>query len=101
MIGAICTRDPLATLQTMTVDIDMEEGPVRNVALYFVDWDDAGRRLAVEVFDQETRELLAPVHVVRDYAQGCYLVYPCDGPVRFRINHVRGPNATLSAVFFN
>jgi hypothetical protein len=100
-IGAICTRDPLPTLQTMTVDINMKEAGSHQVALYFVDWDEQDRRLAVELFDQDTKELLAPVHVVRDFSRGKYLVYECKGPVRFRINHVRGPNATLSALFFD
>ncbi len=99
--GAIYTQDPLATLQTMTVDIQLLQGVQHQIALYFVDWDDAGRRLAVEMFDLENKRLIAPVQVVSDYADGKYLVFQFDGPVRFRINHVRGPNATLSGIFFD
>ncbi|MCP4313094.1 MAG: hypothetical protein GY790_17685 [Bacteroidetes bacterium] len=99
--GAIYTQDPLATLQTMTVDIRMDEGKSHQIALYFLDWDEAGRRVAVEMFDLNSKRLLAPVQVVRDFAGGKYLIYSYDGPVRFRINHVRGPNATLSGIFFD
>jgi hypothetical protein len=85
----------------MTVDMHMDSGEPRQIALYFVDWDDAGRRLAVEMFDLETKRLVAPVQVVRDYTSGKYLIFNYDVPVRFRINHVRGPNATLSGIFFD
>jgi hypothetical protein len=99
--GAIHTQDPLATLQTMTVDIQMDEGKSHQIALYFLDWEEAGRRVAVEMFDLDSKRLLAPVQVVSDFANGKYLIYSYDAPVRFRINHVRGPNATLSGIFFD
>jgi hypothetical protein len=99
-IGAIYTQDPRPTKQTMTVDIETMPGKEYKVALYFVDWDGAGRRLAVEMFDLETKELVVPVQIVRDFYNGKYLVYKYNKPVRFRINHVRGPNATLSGIFF-
>ncbi|RLD71538.1 MAG: hypothetical protein DRI98_04925 [Bacteroidetes bacterium] len=100
-VGAIYTQDPLATLQTMTVDIHMKAGTEHQIALYFVDWDDAGRRLAVEMFDLESRRIIAPVQVVNDYSGGKFLVFKYNAPVRFRINHIRGPNATLSGIFFD
>lgn len=99
--GAIYTQDPMATFQTMTVDIRMDRGNSHQIALYFVDWERAGRRLAVEMFDLETKRLLAPVQVLSDFADGKYLIYTYNASVRFRINHVRGPNATLSGIFFD
>jgi len=99
--GAIYTQDPLATLQTMTVDIQMDHQESHQIALYFVDWESTGRRVAVEMFDLDSKRLLAPVRVVSDFAGGKYLIYSYDAPVRFRINHVRGPNATLSGIFFD
>jgi hypothetical protein len=39
--------------------------------------------------------------MVRDFSGGKYLVYRYDKPVRFRINQVRGDNATLSGIFFD
>jgi len=70
------------------------------VALYFVDWDMGGREVAVEVFDGETLDMIAPVKVVSDYEDGKYLIYEYDKSIRFRIDHVRGSNATLSGIFF-
>jgi alpha-L-rhamnosidase len=100
-IGAIYTQDPWPTLQTMTVDLATEPGRRYQVALYFLDWDDAGRRSAVEMFDLETKELIAPVQIVGNFSKGKYLIYTCNRPVRFRINQVRGPNAALSGIFFD
>lgn len=100
-LGAIYTQDPLPTLQTMTVDIETTPGKEFQTALYFLDWDDTGRRSAVEMFDLETKELIAPVQIVRDFSDGKYLIYTYNNPVRFRINQVRGPNATLSGIFFD
>jgi hypothetical protein len=100
-VGAIYTQDPRATFQTMTVDIDMEESEQHQITLYFVDWDQAGRRVAVEMFDLESKRLLAPVQVIEDYSKGKYLIFKYNAPVRFRINHIRGPNATLSGIFFD
>lgn len=99
--GAIQTQDPLATLQTMTVDIELKGEDEHEFSLYFVDWDDSGRRTAVEMFDLETRRLITPIRIVRDYTGGKYLTYRYNRPVRFRINHVRGPNAVLNGIFFD
>jgi hypothetical protein len=76
---------------------------IRNyqVALYFVDWDNRDRRLAVEMFDANTLNLIAPVKVVTNFYGGCYLVYSYDQSAKFRIDQVRGDNAVLSGIFFD
>jgi alpha-L-rhamnosidase len=100
-IGAILTRDPEPTKQTMTIDIEFNKENDQEITLYFVDWDKKNRRTAVEMFDLETRQMVSPVKIVRQYQQGNYLTYRYNRSVRFRINHIRGPNAVLSAIFFD
>ena len=100
-LGQLNTGDPAACQQTMSIDVQCSQAVPQQVALYCVDWEDLGRRQAIEVFDLETLSRLAPVHLLRDFTEGCYLVYRCDRPVRFRINQVRGRNAVLSALFFD
>ena len=100
-VGCVHTQDPQGGLQTMTVDIDLTNSKPCQIALYFVDWDKKSRRMAVEAFDRETRERVAPVKMVRDFSGGKYLIYRYYKSVRFRINQVRGDNATLSGIFFN
>ncbi len=100
-IGAILTRDPEPTKQTMTIDVEVNPETDQEITLYFVDWDKQDRRTAVEVFDLETRQIISPVQVVRHYEKGSYLTYRYNRSVRFRINHIRGPNAAVSAIFFD
>src|ERR1022692_408760 len=71
------------------------------VALYFVDWDNKGRRLAVEMFDANTLDLIAPERVTTNFYGGKYLVYTYNKSVRFRFDQVRGDNAVLSGIFFD
>lgn len=99
--GAIHTQNATACLQTMTVDISLKQAREYQVALYFVDWDDQHRKVEIELFDLDNREILAPVKVIGNYSVGKYLIYQCNKPVRFRINMINEPNATLSAIFFD
>lgn len=100
-LGAAHTRDPLVCLQTMTIDLSGEKDRAYQLALYFVDWDRKGRRSAIEVFNLETKKLIMPVYMVREYQGGKYIVFNVDQPVRIRINQVRGDNAALSGLFFD
>lgn len=100
-IGAFVTRDPIPCDQTMTIDIPCKSPQRYKVSLYFVDWDTNERRSAIEIFDLENKNLLAPVYMVRNYSGGKYVTYEFDRSVRIRINHVRGINAALSGVFFD
>ena len=100
-IGCIHTNDPVACEQTMTVDINVSKQHSYRVALYFVDWDNKARRTAVEMFDLQTKKLLTPEKIVADYRGGKYLVFKYDNSVRFRIDQVRGVNASLCGIFFD
>jgi alpha-L-rhamnosidase len=100
-LGQLCTGDPVACQQTMTVDVRAAADKHYQVALYFLDWDHQDRRQAIELFDCITLNRLSPVKIVRDFTQGKYLIYNCAGSIRFRIDQVRGKNAVLNALFFD
>lgn len=87
--------------QTMTLTIGVDGPRPYQVALYFVDWDHKGRRLAVEMFDADTLKLIAPVRIVNGFSGGVYLVYAYDRSAKFRIDKVRGDIVTLSGIFFD
>lgn len=87
--------------QTMTVTIGIDGTREYQVALYFVDWENQGNRIAVEMFDAETLNLIAPVKLVKNYSKGAYLVYSYNKSVKFRIDKVRGGNLSLSGLFFD
>lgn len=100
-VGCLYSGCPAACRQTFTVDITVNDTRDYQVALYFVDWDNAGRRLAVEMFDTNTNNLIAPVKAVKNFYGGKYLVYKYHKSVRFRICQTREPNAVLSGIFFD
>jgi hypothetical protein len=99
--GAIITQDPEPTLQTLTIDIDVNDSQKHQLAVYFLDWDNDSRRSAVELFDLKTLKLLAPVQLIKEYQNGKYMIFDYSGPMRIRVNHVRGNNAALSGIFFD
>lgn len=86
---------------TMVVELRAARDAAYRLAMYFVDWDRKGRRVAVELFDLDSRKLVAPERLVDDFAGGKYLVYAVEGPLRLRIAHIRGDNAVLSGLFFD
>jgi alpha-L-rhamnosidase len=87
--------------QTMTVTIRTDGTKGFQVALYFVDWEKQGSRQAVEMFDAETLNLIAPVRLVKNHQGGVYLVYRYNKSVKFRIDKIRGGNISLSGIFFD
>ena len=99
--AGLYTGDPAACQQAFTVTINVNGRHDYQVALYFADWDDKGRRLAVDMFDEGTLCLIAPTKIVKDFRGGTYLVYSYNKSARFRIYHVRGDNAVLSGIFFD
>jgi hypothetical protein len=101
--NAGCTYAPLPGWPNMTLhlDVDVKTNTAYSLALYFLDWDKKGRQTTVQVRDLKTLDLIAPIEMVSDYANGKYLVFRCDRSVRVRIDHVRGDNAVISGVFFD
>jgi hypothetical protein len=99
--AGLYTADPAPCRNNMTLTIDMKGTHDYQVALYFVDWDKNGRRQAVEMMDAATLNLVAPVKVVKDFSNGTYLVYAYNKSVKFRIDQIRGNDATLSGIFFD
>jgi tetratricopeptide (TPR) repeat protein len=99
--GAVITQDPKPLLETMTMDIQVTDRALHQVAIYFLDWDNTARRSAVEIFDARTLKLLAPVQMIRRYEKGKYLIFKYSNSIRIRVNQVRGPNAAVSGLFFD
>lgn len=87
--------------QSFTVDITLaQQKHEYTVSFYFADWERGGRKLAVEMFDGDTYNLVAPVKELDDYSGGVYVTYRYDNSARFRIHQIRGQNAALSGIFF-
>jgi hypothetical protein len=100
-VGYLMTGNPEATQQTMTVDVTLKGEHEYRLALYFLDSDRQQRRMAVELFDLDTRKLIAPVELVEDFAGGKYLVYEYDRSCRIRLDHVSGGDAVINGIYFD
>ncbi len=101
LAAAIITKDPQATLQTMTIDVDLKQDHPYRLSMYFLDFDKQDRRSEIEIFDLKTLNIIAPVQMIRNYENGKYISFSFDKSVRIRINHVRGKNAAVSGIFFD
>ena len=99
--AGLYTADPQPCRNNMTFEVGIHGTHNYQIALYFVDWDNNGRRQAVEMMDAATLNLIAPVKVVKNFKDGAYLVYAYDKSVKFRIDQIRGNDATLSGIFFD
>ncbi len=96
--NATCYSNPD---NTMSVTIGTDGKREYQIALYFVDWERKGTRMAVEMFDADTLDLIAPVKIVANHAGGAYLIYKYGKSAKFRINKVRGDAVSLSGIFFD
>ena len=99
--AALLTGDPAPCQQSIVLDVGLKARREFQFALYFLDFDRRGRRVAVELFDMDSRKLIAPVKVFPELGGGTYAVYACQQSVRIRVNQVRGDNASLSGIFFD
>ncbi len=83
----------------MTIDLRVSDNNRHRLSLYFLDQDNQGRRSAIEIFNMNSLDLISPMIYVRNYEKGKYVSFEFEGPIRIRINQVRGINVTLSGLF--
>jgi alpha-L-rhamnosidase len=91
----------LNTDNTMCFTVHADGSKEYQVTLYFVDWEKCESRLAVEMFDAESLDLIAPVKILDHFSGGMYLVYKYGKSAKFRINKIKGDGVTLSGIFFD
>ena len=86
--------------ETFTMNFDWSGSSGRQLALYFLDWDVAGRVQQVEYTDTATGEVLHSTEL-SGFQDGVYLVCPFDRDLQVTITRVAGPNAVVSAAFYD
>lgn len=99
--GVFYSGNPHALEQCVVLDVALKQPTDYEFALYFADIDRKNRRQSLELFDMDTRKLIAPTRIYTDFEGGTYAVYKCDRSVRLRVNHIRGDNAVLNGIFFD
>jgi hypothetical protein len=84
----------------MNFDVWMSDTNRHLFSAYFLDWDDSGRQQRVEVLDAGTGVVL-DARTVSNFGNGVYLTWEIRGSVRLRVTRLAGPNAVVSAFFFD
>jgi alpha-L-rhamnosidase len=91
--------DQIGYTFTSTIAIKGEHN--YRVSLYFLDWDNTGKPIEVEIFDAQTSNIIAPAKIINSCTGGVYLTYTYNRPVKFRINMSPNNKAVLSGIFFD
>jgi hypothetical protein len=85
---------------SFNLNFNFTDAAFHRVALYFLDFDGAGRTQRVEVLDSNTGAVLDSTELTQ-FRSGIWLRYDLKGNVTLRVTRVAGPNAVMSAVFFD
>jgi hypothetical protein len=86
---------------SLTIGLDLTDGNTHSVSLYAVDYDGQGRDETVLVYDTVTGILLDMERIPYPFKNGLYLVWKIKGNVTFDVICNQGPNAVVSAFFFD
>jgi hypothetical protein len=85
---------------SFTVDVNLTDGQVHDLALYFLDWDQEGRSEQVQLTNAATGAVL-DTETVSSFSSGVYLQWAVRGNVLFTFTRLAGKNAVLSGLFFD
>src|SRR5579871_5499536 len=80
------------------MDLNLMDGKSHVVALYLLDWENAGRSERVEILDANSDVLYTST--VSSFNNGTWLVWDLAGHVQIRVTSLAGPNAVTSGIFF-
>ena len=86
---------------SFTVNVDLTDGQLHELALYFSDWGQKGRSERVQISNATTGTLLDSTTVSSFASSGVYVLWTVSGDVTITITTVAGPNAVLSGLFLD
>lgn len=86
--------------EQIRIDVVSTSPFVKQVALYFLDWDDQARVQNIRVLDPSSGRVLSSA-VVSDFAGGVYLSWAFRGPVTIEIQRQSGLDCVLGGIFFD
>jgi glucose/arabinose dehydrogenase len=85
---------------SFTVDVNLTDGLIHDLELYFVDWDSTSRSESVTIRDATTGMVLN-TETVSTFNSGVYLNWAVSGNVLITFTNLSGNNAVLSGLFFD
>ena len=85
---------------SFVVNVDMVDGQAHDLALYALDWNNAGRVELIQVTDGTTGAML-DTETISNFTAGVYLQWVVSGDVMITVTTIAGPNAELSGLFLD
>lgn len=79
--------------------LSFNDALTHRLTMYFLDWDNLGRKQTVEILDANSGRVLTS-HLVENFQNGKYLTWDLNAAVSVRITAQHG-NAVLSGMFFD
>ncbi len=88
------------TTTSFTVDVNLTDGQVHDMELYFLDWDQQGRTEQVQVSNASTGAVLS-TQTISSFQSGVYLNYAVSGNIVITITRQAGTSNVLSGLFLD
>ena len=85
---------------SFSVAVNLNDGQVHDLELYFLDWLNRGRIEQVQVTDAASGAVLS-TQTVSSFNKGVYLDFAVSGDVVITMMQQAGPNAVLSGLFLD
>ncbi len=85
---------------SFNVDVNITDGQMHRLALYFCDWDKRGRVQTIEILDGTTGVVINR-RTIKNFSTGRYLTYNISGNVRVRVTRIGPSNAIMNGLFFD
>ena len=81
------------------MNVNLTDGQIHQVALYFLEWNKKGRSERIDVLSSAGQ--VVDSRTLSSFNGGEYLVWNIAGNVTFRMTCLAGTNAVLSGLFFD
>ena len=86
--------------KSFSLDVDIRTAGPEDVAVYALDWGNAGIREQIQVSNAVTGAIL-DTEVISNFSKGVYLQWSVCGNVDITVRRLAGPMAVLSGLFFD
>jgi hypothetical protein len=84
---------------SFSLDVNFTDGRTHRLAVYFLDWDYAGRIETVDLINVATGKVVQ-TQTVSNFGDPRYLIWDLKGHFQVRITKQAGPNGVISGFFF-
>lgn len=87
------------TPDKMLVDLNLTDTKTHELAVYCLDWDNAGRIETLEILD--SNQTVLDTRTVSGFASGIWIVWNVSGHIQLRVTRTSGMNAVVSGILFS